>query len=73
MLHKAIWDMLKEKSKKKKILKELEKIAQKLRGKAEKVVRGQFEHERKKQEEKRKNEEASEAEKLMKHIKPRIP
>lgn len=53
--------------------KELEKIAQKLRGKAEKVVREQFEQERKKQEEKKKKEEASEAEKLMKHIKPRIP
>ena len=35
--------------------------------------REQFEQERKKQEEKKKKEGASEAEKLMKHIKPRIP
>lgn len=52
---------------------ELEKIAEKIREKAEKFVREKIEEERKRVEKETKVKEKKEAEEISKHIKPRIP
>lgn len=52
---------------------DLGKMAEKIREKAEKIVREKLEAEKKKIEAKAKAKEAKEAEKIFKHIKPRIP
>ena len=59
--------------KKKQNKKEIEKIATKIKKKAEKVVIENFEKEKKKEEKKKKKQEESEAQKMIKHIKKRIP
>jgi len=59
--------------KKKPTKKELEKLGEKIRKKAEKVVTENFEQERKKTDKKQKKKDSSEAQEIIKHIKKRIP
>lgn len=52
---------------------ELKKLGEEIREKAEKIVREKFEQELQKELKKQKAKEASEAEKIIRHVKPRMP